>query len=161
LWGDIWAQPANYRRGPGSNKVSRNRSQMRQRTRRTARRRGDIVAKRNLTSVPGTAQPKPNRFDSDAASTGRRFAASLEPKDMAQFLSAQRVRLLREVKNRNAISVADLVARLHRNRRAIDRDLDLLAGAGLLKVSYRSNPGHGRVKIVSPLASQYKLTASL
>jgi hypothetical protein len=50
---------------------------------------------------------------------------------------------------------------LQRNRRAVDRDLGLLEGAGLLKVSYQSNPGHGRLKSVSPVARQYTLTATV
>ena len=48
--------------------------------------------------------------------------------------------------------VGDLAAKLKRNRRAVDRDLGLLEGAGLLKLSYQSNPGHGKLKLVSPVA---------
>ena len=81
--------------------------------------------------------------------------------DMAQCLSAERLRLLREVKSRRSIAVGDLAAKLKRNRRAVDRDLGLLEGAGLLKLSYRSNPGHGRLRLVSPVARQYTLTATL
>jgi predicted transcriptional regulator len=81
--------------------------------------------------------------------------------DMAQCLSAERLRLLREVKSRKSTTVSDLAARLQRNRRAVDRDLGLLEGAGLLKVSYQSNPGHGRLKLVSPVARQYTLTATV
>jgi hypothetical protein len=39
--------------------------------------------------------------------------------------------------------------------------LGLLQGAGLLKVTYQSNPGHGRLKFVSPVARQYTLTATV
>ena len=81
--------------------------------------------------------------------------------DMAQCLSAERLRLLREVKSRRSIAVGDLAAKLKRNRRAVDRDLGLLEGAGLLKLSYQSNPGHGRLRLVSPVARQYTLTATL
>ncbi len=81
--------------------------------------------------------------------------------DMAQCLSAERLRLLREVKSRKSTPIGDLAARLGRNRRAVDRDLGLLEGAGLLKVSYKTNPGHGRLKLVSPVARQYTLTATV
>jgi predicted transcriptional regulator len=81
--------------------------------------------------------------------------------DMAQCLSAERLRLLREVKSRKSMPVGDLATRLRRNRRAVDRDLGLLEGAGLLKVSYQTNPGHGRLKLVSPVARQYTLTATV
>jgi predicted transcriptional regulator len=81
--------------------------------------------------------------------------------DMAQCLSAERLRLLREVKSKGSTAVGDLAARLKRNRRAVDRDLGLLEGAGLLRVSYQSNPGHGRLKFVSPVARQYTLTATV
>jgi predicted transcriptional regulator len=81
--------------------------------------------------------------------------------DMAQCLSAERLRLLREVKSRKSMPVGDLATRLRRNRRAVDRDLGLLEGAGLLTVSYQTNPGHGRLKLVSPVARQYTLTATV
>jgi predicted transcriptional regulator len=81
--------------------------------------------------------------------------------DMAQCLSAERLRLLREVKSRRSMPVGDLAAKLKRNRRAVDRDLGLLEGAGLLKLSYQSNPGHGKLKLVSPVARQYTLTATV
>jgi hypothetical protein len=45
--------------------------------------------------------------------------------------------------------------------RAVSRDVARLEKAGLLRTSYRINPGHGRYKVVEPVAKEYNLTASL
>jgi hypothetical protein len=45
--------------------------------------------------------------------------------------------------------------------RAVSRDVALLERAGLLRTRYESNPGHGRLKIVEPVAQEYKLVANL
>jgi hypothetical protein len=36
-----------------------------------------------------------------------------------------------------------------------------LEKAGLIRTSYRVNPGHGRYKVVEPVAREYSLTANL
>jgi predicted transcriptional regulator len=74
-------------------------------------------------------------------------------------LTSERVRLLRRTKAGSTIS--DLASGLKRDVRAVSRDVVLLEKAGLLRTSYRANPRHGRLKIVEPVAREYKLTASL
>jgi predicted transcriptional regulator len=83
-----------------------------------------------------------------------------DPAEMLKVLSAERVRLLRQAKL-GSVAVSDLATGLKRDVRAVSRDVVLLEKAGLLRTSYRVNPGHGRLKIVEPVAREYKLTANI
>lgn len=83
-----------------------------------------------------------------------------DPVELLNILTSERVRLLRRAKA-GSLPISDLASRLKRDVRAVSRDVVLLEKAGLLRTSYRSNPGHGKLKIVEPVARGYKLTASL
>lgn len=83
-----------------------------------------------------------------------------DPLEMLNVLTAERIRLLRKMKA-GALPVSDLASGLKRDVRAVSRDVSRLERAGLLRTSYRTNPGHGRYKIVEPLAREYNLIASL
>jgi predicted transcriptional regulator len=83
-----------------------------------------------------------------------------DPEDLLEVLTSERVRLLRKVKG-ESLQISALASGLKRNVRAVSRDVSLLEKAGLVRTSYRSNPGHGRLKIVEPVAQEYKLIASL
>ncbi|HEV2136414.1 MAG TPA: hypothetical protein VGR47_19480 [Terracidiphilus sp.] len=82
-----------------------------------------------------------------------------DPLEMLNVLTAERIRLLRKMKD-GALPVSDLASGLRRDVRAVSRDVSRLERAGLLRTSYRTNPGHGRYKIVEPLAREYNLIAS-
>jgi predicted transcriptional regulator len=83
-----------------------------------------------------------------------------DPEDLLEVLTSERLRLLRRVKKeKQQISV--LASGLKRDVRAVSRDVTLLEKAGLLRTSYRTNPGHGRLKVVESVAQEYKLIASL
>jgi predicted transcriptional regulator len=83
-----------------------------------------------------------------------------DPLEMLKVLSAERVRLLRKAKA-GALPISDLASGLKRDVRAVSRDVVQLEKAGLLRTSYKSNPGHGRYKIVEPVAREYSLKASI
>lgn len=83
-----------------------------------------------------------------------------DPEDLLEILTAERVRLLRRVKG-EAQRISALAAGLERDIRAVSRDVSLLEKAGLLRTSYIPNPGHGRLKVVEPVAQEYKLVANL
>jgi predicted transcriptional regulator len=83
-----------------------------------------------------------------------------DPMDLLKVLTTERVRLLRRVKEQTQ-QVSALANELKRDVRAVSRDVSLLERAGLLRTSYRSNPGHGRLKFVESVAQEYKLIASL
>lgn len=83
-----------------------------------------------------------------------------DPLEMLEILTAERVRLLRKTKS-GARPIANLASDLRRDVRAVSRDVARLEKVGLLRTSYRTNPGHGRFKIVEPVAQEYVLTASI
>ena len=83
-----------------------------------------------------------------------------DPMELLNILTSERVRLLRRVKA-GSEPISDLASGLSRDVRAVSRDVVLLEKAGLLRTSYRANPGHGKLKIVEPVAREYRLTASL
>lgn len=83
-----------------------------------------------------------------------------DPMELLNILTSERVRLLGCAKTRS-LPISDLAVSLKRDVRAVSRDVAVLERAGLLRTSYRPNPGHGRLKIVEALARGYRLTANL
>lgn len=83
-----------------------------------------------------------------------------DPADLLQVLTAQRLGILQAVRRQPA-PVSDLARLLNRDSSAIKRDVKVLVSFGLVKTSEETNPGHGRRKIVAPLASKYELTATI
>ena len=83
-----------------------------------------------------------------------------DPLELLNVLTAERVRLLRRAKS-GSQPITELATGLKRDLRAVSRDVVRLEKAGLLRTSYRINPGHGRYKIVEPVAREYNLTANL
>jgi predicted transcriptional regulator len=57
--------------------------------------------------------------------------------------------------------VSELAIVLKRDRTAVKRDVKILATFGLVKIREEANSGHGRRKIVQPLASRYELVATI
>jgi predicted transcriptional regulator len=83
-----------------------------------------------------------------------------DPMELLSILTTERVRLLRRAKG-GSVPISVLADSLNRDVRAVSRDVVVLEKAGLLRTSFRANPGHGRLKIVEPLARGYRLTANL
>jgi len=83
-----------------------------------------------------------------------------DPTDLLRALTAQRVRVLHVVRNKPA-PVSELAIVLKRDRTAVKRDVKILTSLGLLISREETNPGHGRRKIVEPLASKYELVATI
>ena len=83
-----------------------------------------------------------------------------DPAELLRVLTSERVRLLRKAKT-GSLPISDLASGLRRDVRAVSRDVFFLEKAGLLRTRYQTNPGHGRLKIVEPVAREYKLAASL
>jgi predicted transcriptional regulator len=83
-----------------------------------------------------------------------------DPADLLRVLTAQRVRVIRAVRKKPA-PVTDLAIVLKRDRTAVKRDVKILTSFGLVRIHEEVNPGHGRRKIVQPLALRYKLVATI
>jgi predicted transcriptional regulator len=80
------------------------------------------------------------------------------PLEMLECLTAQRMRLFQAAQKR-AHSVSELAAALKRDPKSVRRDVQKLERAGVLRTREAINPGHGRVKIVEPVAKSFELRA--
>lgn len=83
-----------------------------------------------------------------------------DAEDLLEVITRARVDLLRAV-NEEPGSITDIARRLHRDRSAVKRDVDILAAAGLVQVESRPSPGHGQKKFVTALAKKFQLTAQI
>lgn len=79
-----------------------------------------------------------------------------DPDDMLELLTHGRVELFRAIKSEPG-SIADIARRLHRDRSAVKRDVDVLASAGIVEIEEKPFPGHGRMKYIKPLADNFNL----
>lgn len=79
---------------------------------------------------------------------------------LLQVLTTKRVILLKEVRSAPG-SITDLARKLKRDRSAVTRDVQALERVGVLRVTEKSLPGHGRQKWISPIADDIHLTAQL
>lgn len=125
------------------------------------------MKKNSVDIASGSTDEFFNRVRSHAAKLDRgeslpaRISITFEdPLEMLDVLTSERVRLLRWAKA-GALPISDLASGLNRDVRAVSRDVVRLEKAGLLRTSYRVNPGHGRHKVVEPVALEYNLTANL
>jgi predicted transcriptional regulator len=125
------------------------------------------MSKSKVSIATGTAERFFNRVRSHAAKLDRgeiilpEISITFEdPLELLNVLTAERVRLLRWAKA-GSQPIAELASGLKRDVRAVSRDVVRLEKAGLLRTSYRVNPGHGRCKVVEPVAREYSLTANL
>jgi predicted transcriptional regulator len=109
-------------------------------------------AKRALTRAR-----KLDRGESIEAEVTLTFA---DPLDMLEVLTANRLRLVEAARARRH-SVSSLAAALKRDPKSVRRDVVKLEQAGMLRTYEESNPGHGRVRIVEPVAGKVEIRASL
>jgi predicted transcriptional regulator len=83
-----------------------------------------------------------------------------DPLDMLDVLTAKRLMLMK-VARQGKYSVSSLAAVLNRDPKSVRRDVVKLEQAGMLRTYEEVNPGHGRVRIVEPVAKRVELRASL
>jgi len=83
-----------------------------------------------------------------------------DPEDILELITPARVGLFRAVKEEPG-SIADIARRLHRDRSAVKRDVDILAAAGLVQVETKPISGHGRMKFVTAVADRFQLMAQV
>lgn len=83
-----------------------------------------------------------------------------DPADLLRVLTVQRVRVLDAVRKKPA-PVSDLAIVLKRDRTAVKRDVKILTSFGLVRAHEETNPGHGRRKIIEPLASKCELVTTI
>ena len=89
-----------------------------------------------------------------------RVIAFEDIESLLHVLTEKRVVLLKEIKAAPS-SISDLAKRLKRDRSAVTRDVQLLERFGVVNVTEKPLPGHGRQKWVTPVATDIRLTAVL
>jgi len=83
-----------------------------------------------------------------------------DPLAMVEVLTAERLRLVKQLRVK-PLTMTALASALNRDTSSVRRDVSKLEYFGVLRTRGQVNPGHGRVKIVEPIARRYKLMASL
>jgi predicted transcriptional regulator len=83
-----------------------------------------------------------------------------DPLDMLEVLTANRLRLVEAARERRH-SVSSLAAALKRDPKSVRRDVIKLERAGMLRTYEETNPGHGLVRIVEPVAGRVEVRATL
>lgn len=81
-----------------------------------------------------------------------------EAEDLLALLSQKRVQLLRALQQEPG-SIADLARRLRRDRAAVTRDVQQLARFGVIEVTEKPLPGHGRQKWIRAASAAIDLVA--
>jgi len=79
---------------------------------------------------------------------------------LLHVLTEKRVLLLKQVKE-TPTSISLLAKKLKRDRSAVTRDVQLLELYGVIQVTEKPLPGHGKQKWITPVAGQIQLTAVL
>ena len=83
-----------------------------------------------------------------------------DPADLIRAVTTERIRLILAARLKPG-PVSDLALFLKRDLSAVKRDVKILTTMGLLTLHEEANPGHGRRKIVQPLADKYELVATI
>ena len=98
--------------------------------------------------------------DLGAAIPSSRVVAFEDVASLLHVLTEKRVLLLKQIKE-TPTSISLLAKKLNRDRSAVTRDVQLLERFGVVEVTDKPLPGHGRQKWVTPLAAEIQLTAIL
>lgn len=80
--------------------------------------------------------------------------------DMMTCLTPSRLLIIQAARKKPQ-SISELAASVSRNRTAVQRDIGVLSRVGLVTLTERSNPGHGRVQIVRAAARRFTLVAQV
>ena len=104
-----------------------------------------------------------SRVRAEKWARGERVAPSFgftfeSPAQMFELLTAERVRVV-ETARTKPYSVTELARVLKRDPRSVRRDVKKLMEFGVVRTREAVNPGHGRVKIVEPVAESFELRA--
>jgi predicted transcriptional regulator len=99
---------------------------------------------------------KLDRGERIAPSKGLTFES---PMQMFEVLTAQRLRVVKVARTK-PYSVTALAKKLGRDPKSVRRDVAKLEQYGVVRTREEINPGHGRVKIVEPVADLFELRAS-
>ena len=89
-----------------------------------------------------------------------RVIAFEDMESLLHVLTEKRVLLLRQLKKTPG-SINDLARHVKRDRSAVTRDIKVLERFGVVHVTEKTLPGHGRQKWIAPVARNIQLIAQL
>jgi len=89
-----------------------------------------------------------------------RVVAFEDVESLLHVLTEKRVLLLKQVME-TSTSISVLAKKLKRDRSAVTRDVHVLERFGVIQITEKPLPGHGRQKWVMPVAGEIQLTAVL
>ena len=89
-----------------------------------------------------------------------RVVAFEDVESLLHVLTEKRVLLLRQIRQ-TPTSISALAKTLKRDRSAVTRDIHILERFGVIQVTEKPLPGHGRQKWIRPLSGEIHLTAVL
>jgi predicted transcriptional regulator len=89
-----------------------------------------------------------------------RLVAFEDIESLLHVLTTKRVLLLKQIKETPA-SISVLAKKLKRDRSAVARDIQILERFGVVRVTEKTLPGHGKQKWIAPVAGDIQLTAVL
>ena len=83
------------------------------------------------------------------------------PAEMMWVFTHKRTELLEKLTQEGKQPIHRLADRLKRKRTAVSRDVGVLQKLGVVSTRSVTNPGHGKLLMVSPLAKRYEFTWSV
>ena len=89
-----------------------------------------------------------------------RVVAFEDVESLLHVLTEKRVLLLKQVME-TSTSISLLAKKLKRDRSAVTRDVHVLERFGVIQITEKPLPGHGRQKWIMPVAGEIQLTAVL
>lgn len=86
----------------------------------------------------------------------QRIISFEDPADVMKLITTTRLAVFRAVRDMPG-SISQISERLHRDRSAVKRDAEELERAGLVTITDKVLPGHGRMKEVRATANRFSL----
>ncbi len=105
------------------------------------------------------SRERARKMDRGERITPSRAITFESPISMLEVLTPERMRMV-EVARQQPYTMTGLAAALGRDPKSVRRDVAKLSQYGVLRTREQVNPGHGRVKIVEPVAQKIELRAS-
>lgn len=117
-----------------------------------------VVKNERLDDFLGRARKLARLADAGAPIPESMVISFEDPADMLAVLTPARLAVFRVIKKKPG-SIASIAQMLKRDRSAVTRDVAALGEAGLVSVTEKPHPGHGRMKEVRVCAKAIKLEA--
>ena len=119
-----------------------------------------VIGVESFDEVTNRSLDRADKLSREESVRAERRVTFETAEDMIAYLTPQRLRLIRMVRER-PLSISALAISLQRDRGAVTRDVQALRTAGLLRVKKAVNPGHGAVQLVQARAKTLEVRATI